>query len=87
MSSYYVEDGSYLRIKNITLAYSLPLKSTNKSGIKGCRFYITGENLYTLTSYSGFDPEIASYSPLLPGIDNISYPRARTFTAGINLKF
>ena len=87
ISSYYVEDGSYLRLKNVTLSYTLNPSFLKRAGIAGCRFYVTGENLYTWTKYSGFDPEIASYSPLLPGIDNISYPRARTYTLGLNVKF
>jgi TonB-linked SusC/RagA family outer membrane protein len=88
ISSYYVEDGSYLRLKNVTLSYTL--KATpffKKTGVAGCRFYVTGENLHTWTKYTGFDPELASYSPLLPGIDNIAYPRSRTFTIGFNVKF
>ena len=87
ISSYYVEDGSYLRLKNVTLSYTLNPSFLKKAGITGCQFYVTGENLHTWTSYSGFDPEIASYSPLLPGIDNISYPRSRTYTLGLNVKF
>lgn len=88
VSSYYVEDGSYLRLKNISLSYTLPqTKGLKKMGISGCRFYLTAENLHTWTKYTGFDPEIASYSPLLPGIDNIAYPRSKTITFGLNAKF
>lgn len=87
ISSYYVEDGSFIRLKNITLSYTLDNDLLKRIGIKGCRVYVTGENLYTWTKYSGFDPEVASYSQLLPGIDNIAYPRSRTFTFGCNVKF
>lgn len=88
ISSYYVEDASYLRLKNVTLSYTLDdAFFIKKMGVKGCRFYVTGENLYTWTKYTGFDPEVASYSPLLPGIDNIAYPRSRTWTVGLNVKF
>lgn len=88
ISSYYVEDASYLRLKNVTLSYTLDTKRfLKKAGITGCRFYVTGENLHTWTKYTGFDPEVASYSALLPGIDNIAYPRSRTWTFGLNVKF
>ncbi|RKR84018.1 TonB-linked SusC/RagA family outer membrane protein [Mucilaginibacter gracilis] len=88
ISSYYVEDGSYMRLKNITLSYNLKgSKFLKTAGISGFRLYITAENLYTWTKYTGFDPEIASYSPLLPGIDNISYPRSKTITLGLTAKF
>ncbi|TCC93160.1 TonB-dependent receptor [Pedobacter hiemivivus] len=86
-SSYYVEDGSYLRLKNINLGYNFEESKLKNYKIRGIRFYVTAENLVTWTKYTGFDPEIASYTSLLPGIDNISYPRARTFTFGLNLKF
>jgi TonB-linked SusC/RagA family outer membrane protein len=87
ISSYFVEDGSYLRLKNVTLSYNLNATPfLKKLGISGCRLYVTGENLHTWTKYTGFDPEVNSYSPLLPGIDNISYPRSRTITFGLNVK-
>jgi TonB-linked SusC/RagA family outer membrane protein len=86
-STYYVEDGSYLRLKNITLGYNLPIGLTKKLKINNCRIYITGENLVTWTDYSGFDPEIAFPNNLLPGLDITSYPRSRTFTFGLNIKF
>ncbi|MFT4092320.1 MAG: SusC/RagA family TonB-linked outer membrane protein, partial [Niabella sp.] len=82
VSSYYIEDGSYLRLKNVTIGYNFK----KLFGLKGCRAYFTAENLVTWTSYDGYDPELSSYSPLLPGLDNIGYPRARTFTVGLNFK-
>jgi TonB-linked SusC/RagA family outer membrane protein len=86
-SSYYVEDGSYLRLKNVSFGYNLPAATARKLGLKSIRAYITGENLVTWTSYTGFDPEIASTYNLLPGLESISYPRSRTFTLGLNVKF
>ena len=86
-SSYYVEDGSFLRLKNVSLGYNLPATAARKIGVKSVRVYVTGENLVTWTSYSGFDPEIASNYNLLPGLESFSYPRSRTFTLGLNVKF
>lgn len=86
-STYYVEDGSFLRLKNVTLGYNLPSSLTKKLKLSNCRVYMTGENLVTWTDYSGFDPEIASDNNLLPGLERISYPRSRTFTLGLNVKF
>jgi TonB-linked SusC/RagA family outer membrane protein len=88
VSSYYTEDASFLRLKNVTLGYNLNnVSSLKKIGISGLRMYLTGLNLHTWTKYSGFDPEINSYSALLPGVDNISYPRERSIIFGLNLKF
>lgn len=87
MSTYYLQDGSYLRLRNITLGQTLNSHWLEKAGIKSFRLYVTLENLLTFTSYKGFDPELTSYSPLLPGIDNIGYPRAKTYTLGLNVKF
>ncbi|MET0394394.1 MAG: TonB-dependent receptor [Chitinophagaceae bacterium] len=86
-STYYVEDGSYLRLKNVTIGYSLPAGLIKRMHIKGFHVFITGENLVTWTNYSGFDPEVASRYALMPGLDMISYPRARSFTAGVNVQF
>jgi len=88
VSSYYTEDASFLRLKNVTLGYNLNnAAALKKIGISALRFYVTGTNLQTWTNYSGFDPEVNSYSALLPGVDNISYPRERSFIFGLNLKF
>lgn len=87
MSTYYLEDGSYLRLRNITLGHTLDADWLRKTGIKSFRLYLTLENLLTFSSYKGFDPELTSYSPLLPGLDNIGYPRAKTYTFGLNIKF
>lgn len=86
-SSYYVEDGSFLRLRNVTIGYNIPSKLAKNLKINNCRLYLTGENLITWTNYSGFDPEVASNRSLLPGLDGLSYPRSRTFTFGLNVKF
>jgi TonB-linked SusC/RagA family outer membrane protein len=88
VSSYYVEDGSFLRLNNVTFGYTLNKSATLKRiGISSLRLYLTGTNLHVWTNYSGFDPEINSYSQLLPGVDNISYPRPRSIIFGANIKF
>ena len=86
MSDLYVQDGSYLRLKNIQLGYTLPEFLTKKILISQLRLYVAAENLLTLTNYRGFDPEISSGGTSL-GVDYGVYPQARTFLFGINLKF
>lgn len=86
-SSYYVEDGSFLRLRNVTIGYNIPSKFAKTLKISNCRLYLTGENLITWTNYSGYDPEVASNRSLLPGLDGLSYPRSRIFTFGLNVKF
>ena len=83
-SDMYIQDGSYLRLKNITLGYTLPTMLTNKIGINRLRIYGRAENLFTWTKYWGFDPEIGSGSTSL-GVDYGVYPQARTFTIGFNI--
>lgn len=85
-SSFYIEEGDYMRIRNILLGYSLPASLLNDAGvIKGLRLYVNAQNLFTFTSYSGFDPEIGSTNPIRAGIDDGVYPQPRTFAFGINL--
>ena len=84
VSDMYVRDGSYLRLKNITLGYTLPRTLTNKIGISRLRFFGRAENLFTWAKYWGFDPEIGSGSTSL-GIDYGVYPQARTYTIGFNI--
>ena len=86
MSDLYVQDGSYLRLKNIQLGYTLPEFLTKKILISQLRLYVAAENLLTLTNYRGFDPEISSGGTSL-GVDYGVYPQARTFLFGVNLKF
>lgn len=86
LSDLYVCDGSYLRLKNITLGYTLPQQLTRKLTIERLRVYVQAENLFTWTKYWGFDPEISSGSTSL-GVDRGVYPQARTYTIGVNLSF
>lgn len=81
-----VYDGSYLRLKNIQLGYTLPKALTEKVFVSSLRFYVAAENLLTFTKYHGFDPEISSGGTSL-GIDYGVYPQARTWTIGVNLAF
>ncbi|MBR6458435.1 MAG: TonB-dependent receptor [Bacteroidales bacterium] len=85
-SDLYVYDGSYVRVKNIQLGYTLPESLVRKALISDVRVYVAAENLFTLTPYHGFDPEIASGGTSL-GIDYGVYPQARTFTAGVSVAF
>lgn len=85
-SDLYVQDGSYLRLKNISLGYTLPRSLTQKVKISRLRMYVMAENLITWTKYWGYDPEIGSGSTSL-GVDYGVYPQARTWTVGFNLSF
>ncbi|MFC4477107.1 SusC/RagA family TonB-linked outer membrane protein [Flavobacterium chungangensis] len=89
ISDRYVEDGSYLRIQQVTLGYNMPSDVLSKASISKLRFYFGIQNLYTFTKYTGYDPEIGSYNqdPLLSGIDSGRYPTNRSFTFGMNLEF
>ena len=85
-SDLYVKDGSYFRLKNVQLGYSLPQRLTNRVFISNLRIYVAAENLVTFTKYDGFDPEISSGGTSL-GIDRGVYPQARTLSLGFNLTF
>jgi len=85
--SYGVEDGSFLRLNTASIGYTLPERITNKYGIRRLRLYATGYNLFTITGYSGYDPEVNIDKGLTPAIDNNSYPRSRTYTFGMQLSF
>lgn len=87
VSDYFVEDGSYMRIKNVQLGYSFASNLLKKVKLSQCRLFIGAQNLLTVTGYSGLDPEIGSSDPKLTGIDQGYYPQARTFMIGINAKF
>lgn len=82
-----VEDGSFLRVNNLTLGYSFSPRLLSHVGIKKLRFYVTGNNLAIITGYSGLDPEVNTQtaSPLTPGVDFSAYPRSRTYVFGLNL--
>lgn len=85
-SSRVIEDGSYLRLKTISLSYTPPSPFIRRYKMKGLRLYVTAQNLYTWTRYSGRDPEVSTRnSTLTPGFDWAAYPLARTIVAGLNL--
>lgn len=86
--SRFIEDGSYIRMKNVTLGYTLPVKWTKKVYINRLRVYGTAQNLFCLTKYSGYDPEVSILnSPLMPGLDWGAYPKSRVFTFGVEVQF
>lgn len=86
--SRFIEDGSFLRLKNITLGYTFPSQWTKKVFINRLRVYGTAQNLFCLTKYSGYDPEVnMKSSPLMPGFDWGAYPKSRVFTFGVEVQF
>lgn len=85
-SSLYIEDGSFLRLKNVSLGYNVPTSLIKRVGIKSAKVSLSAENLFTITDYSGFDPEVSvRHSALTPGFDYSAYPRSRSFSFGLNL--
>jgi TonB-linked SusC/RagA family outer membrane protein len=88
-SDRFIEDGSYLRIQNIALGYTLPARWINRLSIQQVRVYVNLQNLYTFTGYSGFDPEIGAFnqSALLQNIDMGHYPVPRVYTIGLTVRF
>lgn len=86
--SWAVEDASFLRLSNVTLGYTFPKQLIKKIKLSNLRVYATGNNLFTWTPYTGFDPEVSNMrSPLTPGVDFGSYPRSRSFIFGVNIAF
>lgn len=86
--SWAIEDGSFLRINNLTIGYSLPVRKLAGMKMSKLRFYFTGNNLATITKYTGYDPEVSvRSSPLTPGLDYSAYPKSRTYIFGINATF
>ena len=85
----YIQDGSYVRIKNIQLGYSLPKSVLSKLSIEKLRIYVTGQNLFTFTKYKGYDPELGGYTGYNTdrGIDTRNYPGNKTILFGIQLGF
>ena len=88
-SDWAVEDGSFLRLNTLTLGYTLPQSLLSKVYIKNLRFYVTAYNVFCLTGYSGFDPEVSTalQTNLTPGVDYSAYPKSRQFVIGVNLNF
>ncbi len=88
-SDWAVEDGSFLRLNTLTLGYTLPSSVVQRLRLQSLRFYTTGYNVFVLTNYSGFDPEVSTRrrTPLTPGVDYSAYPRSRQLVFGFNLTF
>lgn len=95
-STRYLEDGSYVRLKSLTLGYNLPQSALAKLKMSRCMIYFTGENLLTFTKYTGFDPEVSAFSGsrnsktnqnTAPGVDYGTYPQSRDFILGVNISF
>lgn len=87
-SDYFVENGSYLRVRNVQIGYVLPKNICDKFGTDYIRFYMSANNLFTITNYMGYDPDIgAAQGALSNGIDYGFYPQARTIMGGVNIKF
>jgi TonB-dependent starch-binding outer membrane protein SusC len=88
-SDWAVEDGSFLRLNTLTLGYTVPETMMSSVGISKLRFYLTANNVFIITNYSGLDPEVSTRrnTPLTPGVDYSPYPRSRSFILGLNLNF
>lgn len=80
-SDRFIEDGSYLRLKNLQIGYTFPQKWTSRIGMSRLRIYLSGSNLFTITRYTGYDPEVGG------GVDYGNYPQSRTFMLGLNINF
>lgn len=89
VSTRFIEDGSYVRIQNVTLGFSVPADVLSKLRLSRLRVYASGQNLYTITGYSGYDPEVGSYNQdaLITGVDNGRYPTPRIVSIGCNIEF
>ena len=87
ISSRFIEDGSYLRVKNLTLAYNLDGRTSERLGLKNARIFVTGQNLLTFTNYTGMDPEVnyAGAATTIMGTDFFTFPQMRSFSIGINV--
>ena len=83
----YLEDASYFRLKNLTVGYTIPSRISEKIGMKNLRAYLTATNLFTLTKYTGLNPEVSNTSSTTPCVDSGSYPLSRTYTFGLNITF
>lgn len=90
LTDYCVENGNFLRLQNFTIGYTLPKNWVKAAFLSNVRIYFTAYNLFCITSYSGYDPEVDSSSkksPLSPGVDYATYPKSRSFVGGINVTF
>ena len=87
-SDRYVEDGSYLRLKDVSLGYNLPVSKWGVNNwIKGVKLYVSAQNMLTITGYSGMDPEINSWGGVNTGLDYLTYPNVKTVTFGVKVQF
>ncbi len=89
ISDRFIEDGSYLRIQNVSIGYNFPVNWINHIKMSSCRIYVAGQNLYTFTKYSGYDPELGAFNNnvLTQNIDYGHYPNPRSITIGANIVF
>ena len=89
LTDWAVENGSFLRLSTLTLGYTLPQSLTRKALINSLRIYFTCHNVFCITGYSGFDPEVSTRNKtaLTPGVDYSAYPKSRQFVVGLNLNF
>ncbi|MFM9950145.1 MAG: hypothetical protein ACKV1O_19580 [Saprospiraceae bacterium] len=89
VSDRFLEDGSYLRLKNVTLGYNLPSSLLQQLRLSKLRLYVSGQNLLTFTDYSGFDPEVSTFGETntAPGTDFLTFPQSRTILFGLNVAF
>ncbi|WP_366183122.1 TonB-dependent receptor [Flavobacterium ovatum] len=86
-SDYYLEDGSYIRLKNLTFGYSIPKKTLSQTAFSKVRFYVTAQNPLTLTRYTGYDPEVGNNGLSTRGLDRGNYPTVSQFNGGLQLQF
>ena len=88
-SDWAVEDGSFLRLGTLTVGYNLPTLLAKKVKLQNCRMYVSGYNLFCITNYTGFDPEVSTRrkTALTPGVDYSAYPRSRMVVVGLNVNF
>lgn len=86
-SSYYIQDGGFLRLRTITIGYDLPKKVLDDLKLSSANFYLRGNNVFTMTDFTGYSPEIANGNPLINGVSLGLFPIASTYTLGLNLTF
>ncbi len=86
-SSYFIEDGSYLRLRNLQLGYNVPANLLSNIGLTTARVYLQGVNLFTITDYTGQDPELSDANDLFPGVDEFNNPNVKQFLIGVNIGF
>lgn len=87
ISDHFIQDGSYFRLRNITLGYTLPSAWTDKVSLKSVKLYVRGTNIFTISNFTGYSPDFGSSNVLANNIDNGAYPVARVYTLGLNVTF